>query len=617
MDFKYVPSTCPYCGTGCGINLVVKDGKVVGIAPWHRNPVNEGKVCIRGNKSYEFVNSPARLTAPLIKKDGKFVEASWEDAYKEIAAKLKSAKPDEIGCVASARTCNEDNFVFAQFATSVLKTANLDYCGRRCNADAVKGLADAFGIGVMTNSLEDLATAKAILVIGSNPLEENPLAGRKIIQAKDKGAKIIVVDAKKTATARLADLYIAANPGTEVAFINAMMNALVAAGKENKDFIAKKTSGFDACKAAVGACTPASAAAACGIPETDITNAAEMYTAAAPSAVVTSAGAVSGDLVRAAADLQLLTGNVGVAGAGICLLRGKANAQGAMDVGCVPQANGRAVPAMIEAAAAGKIKAMYVLGENLASAGASVADALGKLDFLVVQDMFMTETAEKAHVVLPSASFAERDGTQTNSERRVQRVRKAVEPAGSSKADWQIIAEVAKAMGTDFAFKDAEQIFSEIAKKVPAYAGITYAALDRPEAVQWPAAGGKFGTAVLYADKFATKDGKGAFAPVEYNAAEAASAEFPFVVAHQWPMGTLSKNTPSVVREWPVATVKINKEDAKALGIFDGVTVKVSGKAGSAELVADVTDAIKKGVVSMPATFVAAAVKVEKSTGGN
>ena len=619
MEFTYVPSTCPYCGTGCGINLVVKDGRVVGISPWHRNPVNEGKVCIRGNRSYEFVNSPDRLTTPLIKKDGKFVEASWEDAYKEIAAKLKSVKPEEIGCVASARTCNEDNFVFKNFAANVLKTANIDYCGRRCNADAVKGLADAFGIGAMTNSIADLAQAKAILVVGSNPLEENPLAGRAIIEAKKNGAKIIVADARKTATARLADLYIPVNPGTEVALVNGIMNAVVAAGKENKEFIAKRTSGFDACKAAIGASSPASVATACGIDESMVKKAADIYTAAAPAAVVTSAGAVSGDLARACADLQMLTGNVGVAGAGVALLRGKANAQGAMDVGCVPQANGLAVPAMIEAAAAGTIKAMYVMGENLASAGASVADALGKLDFLVVQDMFMTETAAKAAVVLPSAAFAERDGTQTNSERRVQRVRKAVEPAGSTKADWQIVCELAKVMGheKDFAFKDAEAIFTEITKAVPAYAGITYAALERPEAVQWPAAGGKFGTAFLFADKFATKDGKGVFAPVAYKAVEAAGGEYPFAVQGQWPMGTLSKNTHEIMRELPEPVVKINKVDAKALGIISGSMVKVTGKAGSVEILAEVTDDIRKGVASMPATIGAAVVKIEKIQGGN
>jgi predicted molibdopterin-dependent oxidoreductase YjgC len=288
-------------------------------------------------------------------------------------------------------------------------------------------------------------------------------------------------------------------------------------------------------------------------------------------------------------------------------------------MGCLPAENGLSVPAMIDAAAAGKIKVMYVMGENLASAGAHVVNALGKLDFLVVQDLFMTDTAAMANVILPSAAFAERDGTCTNSERRVQRVRKAVEPAGSSKADWQIICELAKAMGHDkeFAFKDAEAIFAEIAKKVPSYAGITYAMLERPEAVQWPAAGGMFGTPFLFADKFATKDGKAAFAAVEYKAIEAASAEFPFAVAAQWPMGTLSYNTPSIVREWPERKVQINAVDAKALGITKDMLVKVSSKAGSGEFVADVTAGIKKGVVSMPVSFPAAAVKIEKSAGGN
>ncbi len=407
----------------------------------------------------------------------------------------------------------------------------------------------------MTNSLADISDAKVILVVGSNPFEENPLAGRRVMMARINGAKIIVADAKLTATAKQADLYIPCNPGTEVALINGIMNAILKAGKEKKDFIASKTSNFEKCKAVVtGAAYSADGVAkTCGISADLITKAAEMYAAAPAAAVITSAGATSGDLVRAVANLQLITGNVGKAGAGVNLLRGKSNAQGAMDMGCVPAENGMTVPAMIEAAAAGKIKAMYVMGENIASAGAGVTEALGKLDFLVVQDMFLTETAEKAHVVLPSAAFAERDGTFTNSERRVQRVRKAVEPVGTSKADCQIICELAKAMGheKEFSFATAEQVFGEIAKHVPAYAGITYAKLERPEGIQWPAAGGEFGTAILYTDKCATKDGKGAFSAVEYKAGEAASAEFPFAVAGKWPMGTLSINTPSIMREWP------------------------------------------------------------------
>jgi formate dehydrogenase major subunit len=294
-----------------------------------------------------------------------------------------------------------------------------------------------------------------------------------------------------------------------------MMNAILKSGHEKKDFIASKTKDFEKCKAVVSGSSYSAEAVAktCGISADLVTKAAEIYAAAPAAAVITSAGATSGDLIRAVANLQLITGNIGKAGAGVDLLRGKSNAQGAMDMGCVPGENGAAVPAMIAGAAAGKIKAMYVMGENIASAGAHVPEALGKLDFLIVQDMFMTETAQKAHVVLPSAAFAERDGTFTNSERRVQRVRKAVEPAGSSKADCQIICELAKVMGheKEFAFATAEHVFSEIAKHVPTYAGITYAMLEKPEAVQWPAAGGVFGTPVLYAGKFATKDGKAAF----------------------------------------------------------------------------------------------------------
>jgi formate dehydrogenase major subunit len=618
MDFTYVPSTCPYCGNGCGVNLVVKNGRVAGISPWHRNPVNEGKVCIRGNKSFEFVNSPGRLTTPLIKKDGKFVEASWEDAYSEISSAFKAAKGDAIGCIASARTCNEDTFVFKNFAANVLKTPNIDYCGRSCNADAVRGLTDAFGAGATTNSLAELSEAKAILVIGSDPLTENPLAGRRIIIARQKGAKIIVADARKTATAKIADLYIPCNPGTEVALVNGIISAIIKGGKENKDFIAKKTKDFEKCKAAVASATPDAVARICDISADAVTKAAEIFVAEQPAAVVTSAGAGSGDLIRAVANLQMVTGNIGKAGAGVNLLRGKSNAQGAADVGAYPGDNGMTVPAMIEAAAAGKIKVMYIMGENIASAGAFVTDALDNLDFLVVQDMFMTETALKANVVLPSASFAERDGTVTNAERRVQRVRKAVEPVGTTKADWQIVAELARAMGheKEFSFKDVEAIFNEIAKTVPSYAGITYAKLEKPEAVQWPAAGGVFGTAFLYAEKFATKDGKAAFAAVDFKSGEVSGADYPFMVAAQWPMGTLSANSTSIVREWPHPSVYINKEDAKSFGINNGEKINVSGKSGSAVLTARVTSDIKKGVISMPVTFAGTAVRLEKMTEG-
>lgn len=613
MDFTYVPSTCPYCGTGCGINLVVKDGQVRGISPWQRNPVNEGKVCIRGNKSFEFVNNGERITAPMIKKDGTFVQASWDDACREIAGHLKGAKGDEVAFIASGRVCNEDNFLFRNLGADVVRTPNIDYCGRRCNAAVVKSVADALGTGAMTNPISDISTAKAILVVGANPLEENPLAGRRIILAQKNGAKVIVIDARTTSTAKIADLHIACNPGTEVAFVMGLMNSIIGAGEENKDFIAKRTRDFEKVKSAVAPCNPDAVAKMCGVDAGLVAKAKEIY-AAAPAMVITSAGAAGEELAKACVDLQLLTGNVGRAGAGIALLRGKSNGQGAMDMGCVPAANGQSLPQMIDSVLAGKIKTMYVMGENVAAGGAKAVEALGKLSFLVVQDMFMTETARMANVILPSASFAERDGTFTNSERRIQRVRKAVEPQGSARADWQIICDVAKALGAekDFTFKSAEEVFTAITKAVPSYAGMSYAALEKPEAVQWPAAGGKFGTAVLYADKFGTADGKAAFAPPVFKAPEAPSAEFPFMVAPQWPMGTLSRMTPSIVREFPEATVIINKDDAQSLGIGSGQKVTVTGKSGSATFVTEVTTAIKQGVVSFPLAYAEGTVKIVK-----
>src|SRR5512139_192198 len=207
MELNYVPTTCPYCGTGCGFNLVVKDKKVAGVAPWHRTPVNEGKLCPKGNYAWEFVNSPDRLTKPLIKKDGKFVEASWDEAYKLIASKFKSYKGDEIACLSSARVSNEENYLMQKFARAVLKTPNIDHCARLCHASTVVGLAGAFGSGAMTNDIGGIAESKCIFVLGSNTVEQHPLIGRKIVQAKQKGAKVICFDPRFTPTARLADLY--------------------------------------------------------------------------------------------------------------------------------------------------------------------------------------------------------------------------------------------------------------------------------------------------------------------------------------------------------------------------------------------------------------------------
>ncbi|MCK9594003.1 MAG: molybdopterin-dependent oxidoreductase, partial [Methanoregula sp.] len=251
MELNYVPTTCPYCGTGCGFNLVVKDKKVVGVAPWHRNPVNDGKLCPKGNYAWEFVNSPDRLTTPLIKKDGKFVEASWDEAYKLIVSKFKSYKGEEMACLSSARVSNEENYLMQKFARAVLKTPNIDHCARLCHASTVVGLAGAFGSGAMTNSIADIGESKCIFVLGSNTLEQHPLIGRQIMLAKKRGAKVICADPRFTPTAKLADLYMPFDSGTDVALLNGIMQHILKNGWENKEFIAKRTKDFDKFKAVV------------------------------------------------------------------------------------------------------------------------------------------------------------------------------------------------------------------------------------------------------------------------------------------------------------------------------------------------------------------------------
>ena len=277
MELNYVPTTCPYCGTGCGFNLVVKDKKVVGVAPWHRNPVNEGKLCPKGNYAWEFVNADDRLTTPLIKKDGKFEPASWDEAFKLIVSKFKSYKPEEMACLSSARVSNEENYLMQKFARAVLKTPNVDHCARLCHASTVVGLAGAFGSGAMTNSIEDIGESKCIFVIGSNTFEQHPLIGRQIMLAKKRGGKLIVADPRFTPTAKQADLYMPFYSGTDVAIFNGLMQYIIKNGWENKDFIAKRTKDYEKLKEVVmkDAYSLENVAKISGIPAKDLDTTAE------------------------------------------------------------------------------------------------------------------------------------------------------------------------------------------------------------------------------------------------------------------------------------------------------------------------------------------------------
>jgi len=659
MELNYVPTTCPYCGTGCGLNLVVKDKKVVGVQPWHRNPVNEGKLCPKGNYAWEFINSPDRLTKPLIRKDGKFEEAGWDEAYKLIASKFRSYKGDEIQCLSSARVSNEENYLMQKFARAVLKTPNIDHCARLCHASTVVGLAGAFGSGAMTNSITDIGESKVVFVLGSNTFENHPLIGRQIMLARLRGGRVIVADPRFTPTAKQADLYMQFHSGTDVAILNGMMQYIIRNGWENKDFIRNRTKDFEKLREVVmkDAYSLDNVSKVCGIPAAQLAQAAEWIAKAESSNVLYSMGITQHttgvDNVKSVANLQMLTGHLGKRGGGVNALRGQNNVQGACDMGALPNvysgyqavinadfqkkmkdawgvtelAEGKAgytVTEMVNVLAdtPGKLKCLYIMGENPMISDPDlhhVEKGLKNAEFIVVQDIFLTETARMADVVLPAACFAEKDGTQTSTERRVQKWRKAQEPPGEAKADWQIICELAKVMGYEkqFPFKSPEEIFTEVAKVTPSYGGMNYARLEKPEALHWPCPTLEHpGTPILHKEKFAHPDGLGIFTPIEFRyPAEVPDKEFPIILTTgrciwQWHTGSMTRRSPSLEREEPTGWIEINTEDAKEWGIRDKEMVKAVSRRGEITIGARVRAGIKRGEVFIPFHFVECAANI-------
>ena len=648
MDIRYVSTTCPYCGTGCGFNLVVRDGKVFDVAHWQRAPVNGGKLCPKGRYAHEFINSPDRLTKPLIKKEGRFVEATWDEAYDLIAQKFKSYKPDEMACLSSARASNEENYLMQKFARVALKTPHIDHCARLCHASTVAGLAAVFGSGAMTNSIQDISESKCVFVLGSNTFEQHPLIARSIIRARQGGAKVIVADPRYTPTAQQADLYMPFISGTDVAILNGLMQEIIRNGREDKEFIAQRTKDYEKLKEVVMKedYSLENVSQVSGIPVESLRTAAEWIAGAEVATLIYSMGITQHttgvDNVKSTANLMMLTGNLGKPGGGVNPLRGQNNVQGACDMGCLPNVFsgyqkvtdeevrkkmmeawgvddiaearvGYTVTEMMNVLTdnPGEIRAMYIMGENPMLSDPDiqhVEEGLRNLEFLVVQDIFLTETAEFADVVLPAACYAEKDGTQTNTERRVQRWRKAQDPPGEAKPDWQIICELGARMGyaEQFAYESPEEVFNEVAAVTPSYHGISYSRLD-PDGLHWPCPTAEHpGTPILHREKFAMPDGLGVFSPIEWKPpAEVPDAEYPFVlttgrVIWQWHTGTMTRRSWSLEKEAPIGWIEINTEDAKELGIKDQEVVRASTRRGSIDIPARVTPEIVKGVMFIP-----------------
>ncbi len=647
-DMEVTRTTCPYCGVGCQLDLNVnrKTGKIVRVTSETGSVPNNGNTCVKGRFGMDFVGKDERLKKPLIKENGSFREADWDEALDLVAGKFSSIKaehgPDALAGLSSAKTTNEDNYIMQKFVRAVLGTNNVDHCARLCHASTVAGLARAFGSGAMTNSIEELRRAPVVFVIGSNTTECHPVIGILIRQAvADGSTRLIVADPRRISLAGIAEIHLRHKSGTDVALINAMMHVILEEGLADRDFIAERTEDFELLEAVLPQYTPEMASKITGVPAAQITEAARLFAGAESASIIYSMGitqhTTGTDNVLSLANLAMLTGNIGKECSGVNPLRGQNNVQGACDLGALPNVYsgyqavtdpavrenfqaawkaelsdqvGLTFVEIMQAAFEKKVKGLYIMGENPMLSDPDinhVREGLSNLDFLVVQDIFLTETAELADVVLPATSFAEKDGTFTNTERRVQRVRKAVSPPGEARLDWQIICEIAARMGYEMDYADASAIQDEIAALTPIYGGIVY---DRIEDVglQWPCPDKTHpGTRFLHSGSFSR--GKGKFHPVEFlPPKELPDEEYPFVLTtgrmlEHWHTGTMTRRCEVLNDLEPAGFVELNPRDADAMAVGEGDLLKVSSRRGRIEVPARITDKVAEGCVFLTFHF--------------
>ncbi|HUT75434.1 MAG TPA: formate dehydrogenase subunit alpha [Armatimonadota bacterium] len=658
-DFSTVRTICGYCGVGCGLVFYLRDGDIIKVEGDEDNPVNRGRTCVKGRFGWDFLRRDDRLTTPLMRKRGKLVPVTWDQALTKVVKELQRIRarhgPDANAFLSSAKCTNEENYLMQRLARQVFGTNNVDHCARLCHASTVAGLALAFGSGAMTNTIGDLRQSPCIFVIGSNTSEGHPVIAYEIKQAANAGATVIVADPRHIELCDYAAHWLRQRPGSDVALVNAICNVILAEGLEDREFIAARTEGYAEVCAAVADCTPEWAEPLTGVPAEKIRAAARAFAGAERAAIVYAMGITQHshgtDNVLALANLALLTGNLGKPGAGVNPLRGQNNVQGACDMGALPnvfpgyqrvndddarakfeQAWGKELPAepgltvveMMHAAeaagapAAGAVRGMYVMGENPALSDPDVCRvraALEKLEFLVVQDIFLSETAEYAHVVLPGAAFAEKAGTFTNTDRRVQLLRRVLPPpASNAREDWQILLEVARAAGQDFGLDSEGAAFDEMAALTPSYAGMTHARLDEAP-LHWPCPTPDHpGTPILHTERFTR--GRGKFHAVAYRPpAEEPDAEYPLILTtgrllYHYHTGTVSRRSAMLDCLVPHGYVEINPAAAAELGLGDGDRAKVISRRGEITIACRLTERVERGVVFIPFHFAESAANV-------
>ncbi|MBI3991386.1 MAG: formate dehydrogenase subunit alpha, partial [Candidatus Omnitrophica bacterium] len=596
---------------------------------------------------------PDRLKTPLIKENGKFREASWDEALDLVARRFTELKnrfgSDCMGVFSSAKCTNEENYLMQKFARAVLGTNNVDHCARLCHASSVAGLMMSFGSGASTNSFSGIRKTDCILITGSNTAESHPIVGLDVKWAvKYNNAKLIVVDPRKVEMTDYADLWLRQRSGTDVVWINGLANVIISESLYDKKFVEERAEGFEKFAESVKSYNPRKVEEITGIPASALVEAARTYAAAKNAVILWAMGitqhTTATDAVMALANLAMLTGHVGTEYSGVNPLRGQNNVQGSSDMGALPNlypgyqkaadesirkkfeeawkvnlpvSAGLTIVEMMHAAADGKIKGMYIMGENPVLSDPNIPKVkagLENLEFLVVQDIFLTETAEFADVVLPSASFAEKDGTFTNSERRIQLLNKVLGPIGESKPDWKIICEVSNKMGYNMNYAGADEIMEELAGLTPQYGGVRHSRLKECS-LQWPCPDTNHpGTKFLFKDKFPI--GRGKFYPIEYKpAAELPDDKYPYLlttgrILYHYHTGTMTRRVEGLNELRPHGTIEINPEDANIIGCKNGEMVDISSRRGSIKALAEVTERPPKGTVFMTFHFKEAAANI-------
>ena len=654
-EFQRVKTTCPYCGVGCQLELNIKDNKPVKVYGVEDGIDNKGHLCIKGRFGLDYVNHPDRLTTPLIKRNGEFKEAGWGEALDYVASKFKELRnrygSNSLAGLSSAKCTNEENYLFQKFIRSCFGTNNVDHCARLCHASTVAGLARAFGSGAMTNSVREFEKSDVVLITGSNTSESHPVIGDFIKHLVTYGKlKLIVVDPREIEMAKYADVWMRQRGGSDVAWINGLMNIIIKEGLYDREFIENRTENFEEFKEVVTEYTPEVVEKITGIPRDKLIAAARMYARAERASIVFAMGItqhITGtDNVLSLANLAMLTGSIGREGTGVNPLRGQSNVQGACDMGALPNVyNGYQIVTdhlvqekfekawgaklsadvgltMIEimnAAAKGTIKGLYVMGENPMMSEPNlnhVKESLENLEFLVVQDVFMTETAEKADVVLPGVTSFEKDGTFTNTGRRIQRVRKAIDELDRGMQDWKIICELSQRMDSPMNYQTPSEVMDEIASLTPIYGGVHFDRLEG-DGLQWPCLNRDHpGTPYLYSEKFNRANGKGLFSAVKYiPPAELPDEEYPILlntgrILQHFHTGSLSRRAKAlnnIVRE---GFMELNPSDGEKLNVLDNDWVKVTSRRGEIKIKAKLTDRVNAGQVFIPFHFSEAAANL-------